>query len=132
MWFPGRDFNNVILEYLGYEMPIEKSWLFSRQDQDVFFCLLQIVPSGTGAHPAPRSVGIRSSFPGVRAGRQGDHNFFFLTVSWPCIVINSYNKANYMHYFLKFIFGIKLYMFRTVPLSSKKILMMGRVTVRNM
>ena len=29
----------------------------------------------------------------------------------------SYNKTNYMHKFLKFIFGIKLYMFRTVPLS---------------
>ena len=29
----------------------------------------------------------------------------------------SYNKANYMHLFLKFIFGIKLYMFRTVTLS---------------
>ena len=28
-----------------------------------------------------------------------------------------YNKTNYMHWFLKFIFGIKLYMFRTVPLS---------------
>ena len=29
----------------------------------------------------------------------------------------SYNKNNYMHSFLKFIFGIKLYMFRTVPAS---------------
>jgi len=29
----------------------------------------------------------------------------------------SYYKTNYMHQFLKFIFGIKLYMFRTVPLS---------------
>ena len=29
----------------------------------------------------------------------------------------SYNKTNNMHYFLKFIFRIKLYMFRTVPLS---------------
>jgi len=29
----------------------------------------------------------------------------------------SYNKANYMHLFFKFIFGIKLYMFRTVPVS---------------
>jgi len=35
----------------------------------------------------------------------------------PCIVINSYNKTKYMHWFLKFIFGIKLYMFRIVPLS---------------
>jgi len=30
---------------------------------------------------------------------------------------HSYNKTNYMHYFFKFIFRIKLYMFRTVPLS---------------
>ena len=29
----------------------------------------------------------------------------------------SYNKINEMHYFLKFILGIELYMFRTVPLS---------------
>jgi len=29
----------------------------------------------------------------------------------------SYNKTNWMHWFLTFIFGIKLYMFRTVPLS---------------
>jgi len=36
---------------------------------------------------------------------------------WPCIVINYYNKINQIHKFLKFIFGIKLYMFRTVPLS---------------
>ena len=36
---------------------------------------------------------------------------------WPCIIINSYNKTNQMHWFLKFIFVIKLYMFRTVPLS---------------
>jgi hypothetical protein len=27
----------------------------------------------------------------------------------------SYNKTNYIHLFLKFILGIKLYMFRTVP-----------------
>jgi len=32
-------------------------------------------------------------------------------------VINSYNKTNWMHRFLKFIFGTKLYMFQTVPLS---------------
>jgi hypothetical protein len=40
-----------------------------------------------------------------------------LTFRWTCIVINSYNKTNKMHWFLKFIFGIKLYIFRTVPLS---------------
>ena len=28
-----------------------------------------------------------------------------------------YNKTKHMYYFLKFIFGIKLYMFRIVPLS---------------
>ena len=28
-----------------------------------------------------------------------------------------YNKTNEMHYFLKFILGIELYMFRTVSLS---------------
>ena len=39
------------------------------------------------------------------------------TFKWPCIVINSYNKTNWMHLFLTFIFGIKIYMFRTVPLS---------------
>jgi len=33
------------------------------------------------------------------------------------LVSYSYNKMNQMHYFLKFIFGIKLYKFRTVPLS---------------
>jgi len=32
-------------------------------------------------------------------------------------VICSYNKTNEMHYFLKFMFGIELYMFRTVSLS---------------
>ena len=31
--------------------------------------------------------------------------------------VNSYNKTNYMHQFLKFTFGIKLCLFRTVPLS---------------
>jgi hypothetical protein len=32
-------------------------------------------------------------------------------------ISNAYNKTNYMRQFLKFIFGIKLYMFRAVPLS---------------
>jgi len=31
--------------------------------------------------------------------------------------VDSYNKTNQMHYFLKFIFGMKLYRFPTVPLS---------------
>jgi len=39
-----------------------------------------------------------------------------LTFRWPCIVINFYNKTNYIHWILKFIFGTKLYMLRTVPL----------------
>jgi len=41
-----------------------------------------------------------------------------LTFRWPCIAINSCNKTNLMHRFLKFIFYIKLYMFRTIPLSN--------------
>jgi len=41
-----------------------------------------------------------------------------LTSRWLCIVIYSYNKTNYMHYFLKFIFRIKIYIFRTVALST--------------
>jgi len=32
-------------------------------------------------------------------------------------VIYSYNKTKEMHQFLEFIFGIELYMFRTVSLS---------------
>jgi hypothetical protein len=40
-----------------------------------------------------------------------------LTLRGPCIVIYSYNKTNEMHWFLNFIFGIELYMFRTDPLS---------------
>jgi len=35
-------------------------------------------------------------------------------------VIYSYNKTNEMHYFLKFIFGINLYIFRKVSLSIIK------------
>jgi len=37
-------------------------------------------------------------------------------------MIYSYNNTNEMHQFLKFIFGIELYMFRTVSLSIIRIL----------
>jgi hypothetical protein len=40
-----------------------------------------------------------------------------LTFRGPCIVIYSYNKTNEMHSFLKFVFGIELYMFRAGFLS---------------
>jgi len=40
-----------------------------------------------------------------------------LTFRGLCIVIYSYNKTNEMHKFLKFIFGIELYMFQTGFLS---------------
>ena len=45
-----------------------------------------------------------------------NYAFFFLTFGWPCILICSYTKTNQMHWFLKFIFRIKLCTFRTVPL----------------
>jgi len=40
-----------------------------------------------------------------------------LTFRGPCIVIYSCNKTNETHWFLKFIFGMGLYVFRTVCLS---------------
>ena len=42
------------------------------------------------------------------------------TMRGPSIVMYSYNKTNEKHQFLKFIFGIELYMFRTVSLSIIK------------
>jgi hypothetical protein len=39
-----------------------------------------------------------------------------LTFKGLCIVIHSYYKTNDMHYNLKLILGIELYMFRTVSL----------------
>jgi hypothetical protein len=41
----------------------------------------------------------------------------YLTFREPCIVIYSYNKTNQIHWFIKFIFGIELHMFRTGFLS---------------
>jgi len=43
--------------------------------------------------------------------------YWILTFRVPCIVIYSYNKPNEMRWFLRFIYGIELYMFRTVSLS---------------
>jgi hypothetical protein len=43
--------------------------------------------------------------------------YFNLTFRGTYIVIYSCNKIKVMHLFLKFIFGIKLYMFRIVTLS---------------
>ena len=40
-----------------------------------------------------------------------------LTFRRPCIVVYSYNNTNEMHEFLKYIFGIELYMFQPVSLS---------------
>jgi len=40
-----------------------------------------------------------------------------LTFRGPCIIIYSYNKTNELHKFLKFIFGMELYMFWTVSVS---------------
>jgi len=44
--------------------------------------------------------------------------YAYLTFGGPYTLIYSYDKINEMHQFLKFIFGIKLYMFRTVSLST--------------
>jgi hypothetical protein len=46
--------------------------------------------------------------------------------------VDSCNKTNKMHEFLRFIFGLELYMFRTVSLSLIRLPMMDRETVRNM
>ena len=45
----------------------------------------------------------------------------FFTFRGPRIVMYSYNKTNEMHLFLKFIFGIGLYMFRTGFLFIKPV-----------
>jgi len=46
--------------------------------------------------------------------------FMNLTLRGSCIVIYSCNKTNEKHQFLKFIYGIGFYMFRTVSLSIIK------------
>jgi len=45
------------------------------------------------------------------------YSLYILIIRGPCIVVYAHNKTNEMHQFLKFIFGINLYMFRTVSLS---------------
>jgi len=87
-----------------------------------------------------------------KTGRYGRYHINFVRKVY-------YNKTNQMHKFLKFILGMKVYMFRTVPLSfirsfspytqqwymlenmyniyhccvyGEKLLMMDRGTVRNM
>jgi len=55
-------------------------------------------------------------FPRIKALHVRRHRQF-LSASTNIFQLSSYNKTNYIYYFLKFIFGIKLYMFRTVPLS---------------
>jgi hypothetical protein len=40
-----------------------------------------------------------------------------LTFRGPCIMMYTYNKTKELHEFLKFIFGIEFYTFRTVSLS---------------
>jgi len=47
------------------------------------------------------------------------HSFLYSSLLLIKSII-SYSKTNQMHSFLKFIFGMKLYMFRTVPLSIIK------------
>ena len=63
--------------------------------------------------------------------RRNDYIKTILTFRWLCIVINSYNKPSRCTKLLKFIFWIKLYMFRTVPLSitSNDICHTGLLTV---
>ena len=49
--------------------------------------------------------------------RRMEHKVTNLTFMWPCIVINLITKPTIYTNFLKFILEMKLYMFRTVPLS---------------
>jgi len=45
------------------------------------------------------------------------NSYLFLAKMKNGWIVNSYNKTNEMHKFLRFIFGIELYMFRTGFLS---------------
>ena len=96
--------------------------------------------------------GLSVSTPALSVARYWISNFakFPKICSWPCLAFGrltfalcSYNKTNYIHWFLKFIFETKLYMFRTVPLTiiiikhvccvyGETLLMMDKGTVRNM
>ena len=61
---------------------------------------------------------LRISGKGVNPFKIGGKEKYSQFVCYTLIRLSySYNKTNYMHQFLKFIFGIKLYMFRTVSLS---------------
>jgi hypothetical protein len=42
--------------------------------------------------------------------RYEENKWAYLTFRRQCIVIYSYKKTNEMHWFLKFIFGVELYM----------------------
>jgi len=54
--------------------------------------------------------------------QDGTGSILILLLTTCAVIFNSDTSVlitipNQMHYFIKFIFGIKLYMFRTVPLS---------------
>ena len=84
----------------------------NEQHKDLFLLICD-----TSAQPFKTQWSLHVSTP--------QHSIILLYDKWAHIVsdvqvtvhlISSYNKINQMHKFLKFILGIKLYMFRTVPL----------------